>query len=118
MNLLKSIFGTIDRRYLVRAYVIGLAFFALFFITLVNSKSGTNPTFMIGFATVSLLLFPFAKLVWDELRNFIMGDTMIFQSISMHLIGKYLVNGVLFASAILIAPLGILYLWFRSRGTE
>ncbi|MHA3916711.1 hypothetical protein [Halovulum sp. GXIMD14793] len=90
MNFLKSIFGTINRRYLVRAYVIGLAFYGLILVMLLNSDSEQNPSFMIGVLTISLLLFPFAKLVWDELRDFIMGDTIIFQSVPMHFIGKYL----------------------------
>lgn len=118
MNFLKSIFGAMNRRYLVRAYVIGLAFFAFLMATILGSNSEQNPSFMIGFLTASLLLFPFAKLVWDELRTFIMGDTIIFQSVPMHFIGKYIVNGLLFATAILIAPLGILYLWLCNRGSS
>ena len=118
MNFLKTIFGTINRRYLVRSYLIGLALYALLSFGLLSSSSEQSPAFVMVFLTISLLLFPFAKIVWDELRDFIMGDTIILQSVPMHFIGKYLINGMLFAAAILIAPLGITYLLFRRSAGE
>ena len=83
-----------------------------------GSEADTNPTFMIGFLVLNTLLFPFAKFAWDELRDFIMGDTFIIQSAAMHFVWKYLVNGLLFATAIFVAPLGIGYLWFTTRTSK
>jgi len=112
---MKRIFGAMNRRYLVRAYLIGLAFFTLMMVLVWDSQPDTARAKIIGLLIVNLLLFPFAKFAWDELRDFIRGDSVIIQFAIFHFFFKYIVNGFLFATATFIAPFGIAYLWFRTR---
>nr|WP_181377321.1 hypothetical protein [Ochrobactrum sp. LM19]AJW29986.1 membrane protein [Ochrobactrum sp. LM19] len=116
MNIFRRIFGGVQPSYLVRSYLIGLLFFALTVGMAMSSeiKNGT-PVGLIVFATLSTLLFPFAKLVWDELRDLAFGNNVIFMNAFSLFMLKWVVNGLLWALAIFIAPVGILYLWFRTR---
>ncbi len=116
MNVLKSIFGMLNPRYLVRAYLIGLVLSLTMIAMLLNMETGKSPAPTIALFVINLLVFPFAKLVWDQFRDFAMGRTVIFQSLPLHFAGKFFVNLMLLGFAMFIAPLGILYLWLKSRG--
>ncbi len=54
-------------------------------------------------------------MVWDELRDFAMGNNLVFANGLLVLMGKLFINLVLWFLAVFIAPLGLLYLWFRTR---
>lgn len=116
MEAIKRIVGTVDRTYLVRAYIIGGIFFVLWFLFI---KAGAQDP--IGFVIYILLglittaLFPFAKLTWDELWRFAFGNTMFILPIIFLYPAKIVINALLWIFAFLIAPLGILYLAFRTR---
>jgi len=116
MNFVRRIVGGVQPSYLVRAYLIGIVFFAL--TAGLTFKAGTRngiPLGFVAFAALNTLLFPFAKLVWDELRNLVFGNNVIFVNALLLFAFKWIVNGLLWALAIFVAPVGILYLWFRTR---
>ncbi|MEJ5902426.1 hypothetical protein [Ochrobactrum teleogrylli] len=116
MNFLRRIFGGLQPSYLIRSYLIGLIFFALMIGVALNAETKNgSPVGLIVFASLSTLLFPFAKLVWDELRDLAFGNNVIFMNAMMLIMLKWLVNGFLWAFAIFVAPIGILYLWLRTR---
>lgn len=102
--------------YLVRSYLIGLIFFALIVVMTfgAENRSGT-PIGLLVYAALSTLLFPFAKLVWDELRDLAFGNNIVLMNAIFLFMLKLFINLFLWAFAIFVAPLGILYLWFRSR---
>jgi len=112
MNVLRRIFAGVHRPYLIRAYMIGFLFFALIGGMALNAKPANIG--LIVTSALSTLLFPFAKLVWDELRNLVLGNNMIIMPILVLFPLKLFVNAFLWGAAILVAPLGILYLWFRT----
>jgi len=116
MNFIRRIFSGVQPTYLIRSYLIGLIFFALIvgMALSAETKSGT-PVGLLAFGTLSTLLFPFAKLVWDELRDLAFGNNVIFMNAIFLFMLKWFVNGFLWAFAIFVAPVGILYLWFRTR---
>lgn len=115
MNIVTRIFGAIDRRYLIRAYLIGLAFSAFCFFISRDTPSDNLPTGMIMIMAINTLLFPFSKLVWDQARDFAMGNTVVFSPAWYLFFMKYFVNGFLWALALFIAPIGIGYLWFKTK---
>ena len=117
MNFIKRIFGAVQPRYLIRAYVLSAAFMAL--MVWMMATDGAQPlhdraTTLAVFG-VGALLFPFSKLVWDEIKRVMMGETVFFMNAIILMFLKLVVNLFLWSFSIFIAPLGILYLWFRSR---
>ena len=57
--------------------------------------------------------------VWDEIRDTIMGNTVLSYdgwTVLVSFVAKIIINVLIWFCAILIAPLGVLYLWFRTRG--
>lgn len=117
----KRIFGAVEPRYLTRAYLISAALliYAIWYFATQANLQPHQKGIMFAYAVLSAILFPFAKLVWDEIRNTIMGSTVMFYDGWTALMGfvlKIIVNVLIWFCAILIAPLGILYLWVRTRG--
>ena len=128
MNFAKRLFGKIHTRYLIRAYVISAALLAytLWYFSNQTGPLGYQKALMFGYAILSAILFPFAKLVWDEIKSLITNDTALriaplnevgFMLSLTRLSGKLIVNVLLWFFAIGIAPLGILYLCLRNRST-
>ena len=118
MNFIKRIFGSVQPRYLIRAYVLSAAFMA-FMTWMMLSLDGAKPMHdraaTLAVFGVGALLFPFSKLVWDEIKRVMMGETVFFMNAIILMVLKVLVNFFLWSFSIFIAPLGIAYLWLRSR---
>lgn len=116
MTVLKRIFGSMNRQYIVRAYVIGLAFFTMIGLSIDASASAqTISVFVYIMMALNTLLFPFAKIVWDSLKGFVLGDTIIVQGLGVHFVMKYLINGILWSLATFVAPIGIIYILNKSK---
>ena len=64
------------------------------------------------FFTINLILYPFATLIWEELRNMFLGNTMFITQIHVLFIVKIVIKFMVFLMSIIIGPLGILYLWY------
>ena len=116
---LKRIFGALQPTYLIRAYVISAVFMAMMVWLVLYPAKGEPLTIdriapLVIFG-IGALLFPFSKLVWDEIKRVMMGGNVFFLPIIFLLPLKLLVNYMLWGFSIFIAPLGIAYLWLRSR---
>ena len=129
MNFVKRIFGTVHTRYLIRAYAISVALLAymVWFFASQEGLLGYQKAILYGYAIISAILFPFSKLVWDELKGLMSnGSTVTITPLNevglmislMRFVGKVMVNVLLWFFGIGIAPLGILYLWLRNRAPE
>lgn len=115
--MFSRIFGSLDRTYLIRAYCVGALYFALFLFMENNigwSSNGLWNRIIPG--VICLILFPFSKLVYDELKRFVFGDNVFYINTWVMLVGKIIINLVLFVMAWIIAPVGIAYIWFKTRG--
>lgn len=116
MTLLDRTFGELRPRFLTRSYLIAASFMGLIIWIFFQSHTPiASAVPMLTVYAVSTLLFPFAKLVWNEVRDFLVCDTFFIANAFVVLFTKFVVNLFLWSFAILIAPIGIGYLWFRSR---
>lgn len=113
MSFLRRIFGSFDKAYLVRAYVIGIAILALYAVIL-SRGADPIPSPIWFILIVNTILFPFSKLVWDEIMSLLLGRNIFFLPAIFLMFAKLLINVALWAGAIFVAPLGILWLWYRS----
>jgi len=112
MKFFKRTFGTIDRRYLARSYLISMLYFCIMFPFFLHPD--LSPIITI-FITLNTLLFPFSKIVWDASKAFVLGETIIVQNALALFVAKYLINAILWSASIFIAPIGIAYLFFKSK---
>ena len=71
MKFFKRTFRTIDRRYLVRSYLISMLYFGIMFPFFLHPD--LSPIITI-FITLNTLLFPFSKIVWDASKAFVLGE--------------------------------------------
>lgn len=111
MNLIKKIFSGVDRQYLVKSYIISFLFTA-FLVNLSSEGAGypMPPVLLI----ISMVLFPFAAIVWDDLMNTLMGGHVIVLPLIFLVMWKMMKILFLFMFSILIAPIGILYIYFAN----
>lgn len=122
MDLITRIFGAISPRFLARSYLLGVAFFAM--TTWLSLQADPNighgvPKLLL--AMVSTALFPFAKLVWNATRDFLMGSNIVVMNALILFPAKFAVNLLLWLFAPIVAPIGIIFLarrvGFRSPAT-
>lgn len=124
MGVVRRTLGSLSPRYAIRSYVIAFALFAFF--TWMRAQPDPNVQGAIGgleasdYGTLAVLfvgslLFPFTKLVWDELRDLALGENFVLINAVVMLIAKIFINVMLWFVSIFVAPLGMLYLWWRSR---
>lgn len=121
MNFLHRIFGALRPAYLVRSYVIGLVLLGVMIAFLTNVEAKDNrgsPVAMYSYFILCTLLFPFAKLTWDELRNLAFGENVLVLNAALMLFLKFVINALLWGLAVFVAPFGVLYLWFRTRASR
>lgn len=116
MRTLKRIFGWVRPAYYLRAYIIGAIFLGGYFLLRRQATaSEIAQNGMLPFLAICTLLFPFSKLVWDEFKALMRGDTITIMPLLWSVAGKLIINLMLWIFAPFVAPFGLLYLWFRSR---
>ena len=120
MNSLKRIFGGISTQYMVRAYVLGAIFFGLVVVLLTSGLkpdgAGTGRmAVLIGYFAICTLLFPFSKLVWDQLKAMALGETFLILPVIFLYPAKFIVNYLLWGFALFVAPFGMAYIWFKTK---
>lgn len=108
IDYVKSIINGVDRRYLVKNYIIAIVLSFLVF-------SGGVDVLTMLFVIVSAALFPFSALVWDELMNLMMGGNFIILPLPIMLVWKLFKLLLLFLFAFIIAPVGIAYIAIRNK---
>ncbi|WP_299592928.1 hypothetical protein [uncultured Tateyamaria sp.] len=123
-NFAASVVGSLDKGWLFRAYLIGALCFCWVMgmrvmaaqdPNFVPSSDTPSVGFFFRFSLISTILFPFAKIVWNVVRDFILGDTVLISNAAALFLGKFIVNLALWTMAIFIAPIGIGYLWYSQR---
>ncbi|MFC0279932.1 hypothetical protein ACFOHK_15850 [Falsigemmobacter intermedius] len=116
MQSFKRILGGVNARYMVRAYLIGALFLALIIYTVMQgNKAAAGSAGTIAYFSLCLVVFPFAKLVWDELKALVLGDTFLILPMILLYPAKLLINVVLFSFAVFIAPFGVAYIWYQTK---
>lgn len=97
-------------------------FFAVLVATaifwLAHNSSQTFPWNFLLFALVSTLLYPYSRFVFESVVGFIQGDNVIFGSLPFMLVVKSATIVFCWLFALFVAPIGLLYLYYRHSRKE
>lgn len=128
MSVWKKTFGGLNRAYYFRHFVFACVI-AVVFIGIQMSSSATlvakgvaNPEnasffganlFMYVMIAICAVLYPYAMFVYEGIVNFIMGDNVFFINAFVLLAWKFFVMLMMFAFSPIVAPVGLLYLYYH-----
>jgi hypothetical protein len=109
-------FGGLSRQYYVRQFLFGLIFPALMVFAL--SQSSSPQPLAIGsyvFFAVNTLLYPYSRFVYESVVGYILGQNVFYVNAFFMLFVKVMTMALCWSLAILIAPVGLIYLYFHHR---
>jgi hypothetical protein len=112
MSFIGKTFGGLTASYLVRQYIFGIILGGLFIY--LDISKGVN-ILSILLAVVSTILYPYSRFVYESIVNFIFGNNIIvFTGILMlvMLLVKLMTIMLCWFFSIIIAPVGLLFLYF------
>jgi len=112
-KFLTIIYGTLSPSYLIKQYVFGGLVYA--FMLHANGASPLHKTGVFIFLTLFLVLYPFAMFVYDSIVDTLLGNWIVPVPILLMVLWLPVKVILIFAFAILIAPIGMLYLYFTRR---
>ena len=111
MNFVKRMFLRLDSTYLIKNYIIGLIFGFIFW----NSNLGGTPLGTKIYVTIAVILFPFSKLIFNDLRAVLLKGRVIMLPVVISLIVSLSINAILFCGTWIFSPLGFIYLYFFDK---
>lgn len=111
MNTIRNIFGQFNLSYLIKSYIIS----AIMTYVCWNHVFVDNPSFPKFLLIINLLLFPFATIIYDTIVDLLSGGTVFILPIPILIFYKLFKILFLYMFAILLAPIGIIFLYIRSR---
>ncbi len=107
-------FGGLSRRYYFRHLIFGLLIATAIFW--MKSVGHTPSPILVAWLGINTLLYPYARFVWESIVGFIFGDNVFIVPIIILLPVKLAMMMVCWQMAVLIAPLGLAWLyWHHSR---
>lgn len=128
MGILQKTFGGLSKEYYFRHLIFALIFGAIFayiqyssytrIIADTNATGAIKDNFhtssiaMYFYIAICAFLYPYARFVYESIVNFIMGENVFLINIIILMIWKFVVMVTLFCFAPIIAPIGLLYLWY------
>ncbi|MDA3054686.1 MULTISPECIES: hypothetical protein [unclassified Campylobacter] len=121
MGIWQKSFGGLDRAYYLRHLLFGILIAGVFIYMQVGMNeriaSRTGKPMELEVLTcvaagVLALLYPYARFVYESIMNFILGDNVFFVNIFIMLIWKLIVAFFLFCFSFVVAPIGLLYLYY------
>ncbi|NUT61915.1 hypothetical protein HNO82_12385 [Herbaspirillum sp. C9C3] len=115
--VLSKTFGGLNSRYYFRQFVFGLIFPVMVYFA---STSGNHPfpLKLIPFFIICTLLYPYARFVYESIVSFIMGDNVFYVNAILMLAVKVIMMSVCWSLSPVIAPIGLLYLYFHHSRSE
>lgn len=107
-----AVFTSLQPSYFIRQYV-----FSGMIVALVYYGINRTPSFIL-LLILNFLFYPFATFAYDSLIHLLLGNTVWIVSGLWSFIYSILKIGLIFFFSTLIAPIGILLLYFMNRKRE
>lgn len=109
-SVIAKTFGGLSTGYYVRQLVFGAGLGTVVLWIGYPSFNDISVATLMFFA-VSTLLYPYSRFVYESVADFIVGDNVIFLPTIIALPFKLMTMSLCFVGAILMAPLGLAYLY-------
>lgn len=110
---LQNSFGGISSAYYFRQMFFGLLIAASVVFMALRSPSGM-PAGLVLVIALNVLLYPYARFVYESVVGFVIGDNVFFVHAFLMLFVKSLTMIACFGFAIFLAPVGLLYFYVRN----
>lgn len=117
-SILKKTFGGLSKEYYFRQLFFGalisIAYGLLVYNLSQSHKSGSSwlLPFLFVWFTLSALLYPYSRFVYESIVDFVIGGNWFLLPAVLMLFVKLLTMLICWGGAIFIAPIGLLYLYF------
>lgn len=117
-SILKKTFGGLSKEYYFRQLFFGalisIAYGLLVYNLSQSHKSGSSwlLPFLFVWFTLSALLYPYSRFVYESIVDFVIGENWFLLPAVLMLFVKLLTMLICWGGAIFIAPIGLLYLYF------
>ena len=110
--ILSKTLGSLSGKYYFRNFVFGLMFAALFYSSVLEEmpESQVISEFIIFFAVVNTLLYPYSRFVFEKMVSFIVGENIFFLGAIFLLMAKFIAMFFCWMLAIFIAPIWVVLL--------
>jgi len=114
-GIINKTFGGLNRQYYFRHLFFALVIAAVmfWFKTAIRPPSAA----LVVWLGINTLLYPYARFVWESIVSFVTGANVFYLPAIVLLIAKLITMLVCWQMSILIAPVGLAWLyWHHSRG--
>lgn len=112
--IIAKTFGGLTREYLTRQLVFGAALGLLNYWMFSLGKPASVG--LLAWIVINTLLYPYARFIWESIVGFITGGNVFFIPAIVLMVAKFITMMLCWRMAILIAPVGLAYLfWHHSR---
>lgn len=107
-------FGGLSGPVYLRHFLFGAVISALLISFSLTGNHKANYGFIV-FALINTVLYPYARFVYESVVSYIVGNNQFFWSTGLFLYAKYLTIAMCWAFSIFVAPVGLIYLFFRNN---
>lgn len=108
-QILRNILNGVDKSWFARAYLFSILLSSLL-IYLTKGKF----KLMVS-AVIWALLYPFSKLIYEEVTSFILGKNTFKSDKKIYVFLKIFINLALYVFSPFIAPIGFIFLYFKTK---
>lgn len=105
-------FGGLDRSYLFKQYLVGIAIFAICAFIVNRYSDGLGLYTLLTFS-VNTLLYPYSRYLFQSMLKAVFGNTVFDKGAAILTVLRVASIIVCWIAAWLIAPFGLVYLYFR-----
>jgi len=116
-SVLRKTFGGLSQAYFLRELFFGLIM-AAFVCGMASFSTTSLPLSMGLFVIANTVLYPYARFVAECVAGFLMGENRFFANASLAIGVKIMTMILCWAGAVVIAPLGLPYLYFHHSKTD
>jgi hypothetical protein len=110
-------FGGLSRQYYLRQFVFGLIVPAMIWFFISHAKRPmpfSAASIGIALMVINSFLYPYSRFVYESIIEFIMGRNVFFVNAILMLVTKFVTMLLCWYLSLLIAPVGLLYLYLRN----